>query len=73
MRAEVEAARAALGLARREESETRTRHDGLMRDSADRSQRRQALARERESWAERAQSAAAHITDLEQPAVRGGQ
>jgi chromosome segregation protein len=66
MRAEVEAARAALGLARREESETRTRHDGLMRDSADRSQRRQALARERESWAERAQSAAAHITDLEQ-------
>jgi chromosome segregation protein len=66
MRGEVEAARAALGLARREESECRTRHDGLMRDIAARTQRRQALARERESWAERAQSAAAHITDLEQ-------
>jgi chromosome segregation protein len=66
MRAEVESRRAALGLARREESESRARHDGLSRDSAARSQRRQALARERESWAERAQSATAHIADLEQ-------
>ena len=66
MRAEVESTRAALGLARREESESRTRHDGLARDIAGRTQRRQALARERESWAERAQSATAHITDLEQ-------
>ncbi|WP_419760051.1 chromosome segregation protein SMC [Acidisoma sp.] len=66
MRAEVEATRAALGLARREESESRTRHDGLVRDIAARTQRRQALARERESWAERAESASAHIADLEQ-------
>jgi chromosome segregation protein len=66
MRAEVERARAAVGLARREESESRARHDGLVRDIAGRTQRRQALARERESWAERAQSAAAHMTDLEQ-------
>ena len=66
MRAEVEAARAALGLARREESESRTRHDGLVRDIAGRTQRRQTLAREREGWAERAQSATAHIADLEQ-------
>ena len=66
MRAEVEATRAALGLARREESESRTRHDGLVRDIAGRTQRRQALARERESWAERAQSATAHIAELEQ-------
>jgi chromosome segregation protein len=66
LRAEVESARAALGLARREESESRMRHDGMMRDAAGRTQRREALARERESWAERAQSATAHITDLEQ-------
>jgi chromosome segregation protein len=66
MRAEVESTRAALGLARREESESRTRHDGLVRDIAGRTQRRQALARERESWAERAQSATAHIADLAQ-------
>jgi chromosome segregation protein len=66
LRAAVEATRAALGLARRDESESRTRHDGLVRDIAGRTQRRQALARERESWAERARSANAHITDLEQ-------
>jgi chromosome segregation protein len=66
MRAEVETTRAALGLARREESDSRTRHDGLVRDTAGRNQRRQALARERESWAERAQAATAHITDLDQ-------
>ena len=66
MRAEVEATRAALGLARREESESRTRHDGLVRDIAARTQRRQALARERENWAERAQSSIAHIADLQQ-------
>jgi chromosome segregation protein len=66
MRAEVETTRAALANARREESESRTRHDGLVRDIAARTQRRQALARERGSWADRAQSAAAHIADLQQ-------
>jgi chromosome segregation protein len=66
VRAEVETARGALGIARREESESRTRHEGLVRDTATRAQRRQALAKERESWAEWAQSATAHIADLEQ-------
>ena len=66
LRAAVETTRAALGLARREESESRTRHDGLVRDIAARNQRRQALAHERESWVERAQAANAHIADLEQ-------
>jgi chromosome segregation protein len=66
LRAEVETTRAALAIARREESESRTRHDGLVRDIATRTQRRQALARERDSWAERAASSATHIADLEQ-------
>jgi chromosome segregation protein len=66
LRAAVELTRAGLGSARRDESESRTRHDGLLRDIASRTQRREALARERASWAERAQSATAHITDLEQ-------
>jgi chromosome segregation protein len=66
MRAEAERARATLTAARREEADSRARHDGLVRDIALRTQRRQALARERESWAERAQSSAAHIADLDQ-------
>ncbi len=66
MRAEVEAARSALQVARREESDSRARHDGLTRDRTTRAQRRQALAQERQGWAERADAAKTHIADLDQ-------
>jgi chromosome segregation protein len=64
MRGEVEAARSALQLARREESDSRARRDGLLRDRKSRADRREALARERQGWTERAASAQTHIADL---------
>ncbi|GAB0113136.1 chromosome segregation protein SMC [Acidisoma sp. C75] len=64
MRTEVEAARSALQRARREESDSRARCDGLIRDGKSRAERRAALARERQGWAERATAARSHIADL---------
>ncbi len=64
LRAAVDQSRAALSVARTTESAARGARDALIREHAARTQRRRAIAAERDGWTERARDAAGRVTDL---------
>jgi chromosome segregation protein len=64
LRTEVERSRAALSACRARETGARAECDTLAREHAARTNRRAAIAREREDWAARARDAEARVADL---------
>ena len=64
LRADVDRARAALTAARTREAGARSNRDSLARDATSRTNRRRAIASEREDWAMRAKDGGGRVTDL---------
>ena len=64
LRAAVDRSRAALSVARTQESAARGARDTLIREQAARTQRRRTIEAERNGWAERTRDAAGRVTDL---------